>query len=75
MWVSVFEQMVRRLVVMTRFVCRPARVGFTITLTRRLAPLLQAVAPTIRRIISPAATVTSSSPSCKALRVTRPGLV
>ncbi len=63
---------VLRLVVMTRFVLRPERIGLTSTLTRRSAPLPLDVSPTIQRTVSPAATVTSSSPGWSEITVTRP---
>src|SRR3546814_13163047 len=63
---------VLRLVVMTRLVLRPERMGLTSTFTRKSAPLPLDVSPTIQRTVSPAAPVTSSSPRCKALPVTRP---
>ena len=64
----------RRLVVMTRFVLRWARTGFTSTCTRWAAPLALVVSPTIQRTVSPADTLISSSPACSMMSVTRPGL-
>lgn len=58
---------------MTRLVFRPERMGLTSTLTRSASPLPLDVSPTIQRTVSPAATVTSSSPGCKDTTVTRPG--
>ena len=46
--------------------------GLTSTLTRKSAPLPLEVSPTIQRTVSPAATVTSSSPGWSAITVTRP---
>ncbi|MDT4871430.1 hypothetical protein FQZ97_1065570 [compost metagenome] len=63
------------MVVMTRLVLRSTRVGLTSTLTRSSSPLPLEVSPTIQRTVSPAATVTNSSPACRLIAVTRPGLV
>src|SRR3546814_1913938 len=52
---------VLRLVVMTRLVLRPERIGLTSTFTRRSVPLPLDVSPTIQRTVSPAATVISRS--------------
>src|SRR5699024_218744 len=66
---------VRRLVVMTRLVLRPDRMGLTSTSTCRSLPVPLEVSPTIQRTVSPAATVTRSSPDCREITVTRPTAV
>ena len=47
--------------------------GLTSTLTRSASLLPLDVSPTIQRTVSPAATVTSSSPGWSETTVTRPG--